>query len=444
MAEISDLELAVRALSAKAKPYTDLWRYYDGDHELKYSSSRLEQVFRNMDVKFTQNWCATVVDAALERINLKAFDVAGNEELTDRLNRIWADTEMTLDSEDAHTAALVAGEAYIIAWPNDDGAVEVFYNDPRMCHVFYDAENPRIKRFAAKWWVDELGERKYITLYYPDRLEYYVSTGKAEATTSAAGFQPTEEGQATNPYSVVPVFHLRRERRKSKSELANVIPLQDAINKLLADMLVSAEFSAFPQRYIISNVAMTGQLKNSPSEIWDLPGGVDGAQPTEVGELSATELGNYLQAIEQIAMSIGVISRTPKHYFFQTGAANISGDALIALEAPLNKKVETYIKRFQVVWQQVAEFILLAEGATADSTDITAIFDQPQTVQPLAQAQTREINVRSGIPLKWQMRQEGFTAAQLEELDADRLEEEQRTDTLGGMLLREFERGGTV
>ena len=51
---------------------------------------------------------------------------------------------------------------------------------------------------------------------------------------------------------------------EGQSEIAMVMSNQDAINKLLADMMVAAEFGAFRQRYIISQVD-PGSLKNAPN-----------------------------------------------------------------------------------------------------------------------------------------------------------------------------------
>jgi hypothetical protein len=76
----------------------------------------------------------------------------------------------------------------------------------------------------------------------------------------------TWESTEDNTFGVIPVFEL-----KSQGEIFKVITLQDAINKLFADMMASAEFGTLPQKYIISNADSTG-LKNSPNEIWSLLG----------------------------------------------------------------------------------------------------------------------------------------------------------------------------
>jgi hypothetical protein len=86
---LSDLERAFNALSGKQVAYSLLWDYYDGDHPLVYSTSRLRDVFKGINARFTQNWCAVVIDAMLDRINLLRFVVEGNEQATTLMNRTF-------------------------------------------------------------------------------------------------------------------------------------------------------------------------------------------------------------------------------------------------------------------------------------------------------------------------------------------------------------------
>lgn len=424
---MNDLQTAYEALSGKAGDYTQLWEYYDGEHPLTYSTARLRQVFRQEFVRFTQNWCGVIIDAAFERLNLARFQVAQNQAATDALNKLFMSTELILDSDDAHLAALVTGEAFVIVWRNDGdgnaGQVEAFYNDPRLCHVQYSADNPRVKDWAAKWWQGADGKYR-LTLYYPDRLEYYIATKDAKSIKSAKDFVPMEPPSAPNPFGIVPVFHLRRERRKVKPELdSGVISVQNAINKLFADMMVSAEFGAFRQRWIISN-ADTGNLKNAPWEIWSIPAGDGQGQQTQVGEFSETSLSLYLETMDSLAHSLAIVTRTPKHYFWSADMVP-SGEALIAMEAPLNKKVTRYIERFTPVWRKVGAFMLRLADIDVDEADIEPIFDRPETVQPRTQAEIRQLSVGSGMPLTTVVRtEEGWSEAQIEQMRQDRQAEQ--------------------
>lgn len=457
----TDLELAVVTLLIKKERYDRFYAYYDGHQPLVYSTERLREIFSNLDARFTQNWSAVVVDSVHERIQLQRITVAGNDVATKRLDELMSASELTLESDDAHLAAIVTGEAYVIVWKDEakEGETsepEAYFNDPRNVHLFYDAAKPRVKRFACKWWLGDDGYR-YLTLYYPDRLEYYrsdkqIGTGGdafVSAETYPKSFEQYDGGggwNVTNPYEEIPVFHFRRERRKIISELQNITEPQDAVNKLLADMMIAAEFGAFPQRYIIGRGGIS-KLKNSPSEIWDVPANEeDGGQPTSVGQFEPTRLENYLQAIDRWATAIAIISRTPKHYFHTQGG-DPSGEALIAMEAPLNKKAQKYIDRFTAPWSELARFMLKLDGTDVADNAIIPHFDRPETVQPYTQALIRKENTQAGIPLVWQLRQEGYTDEEIAQLQADQAEvQKQERETLAATMVerqRQFDQGNT-
>lgn len=417
----TDLELAFKTLRAKQDPYNALFQYYDGDQPLVYTAKRLQEIFKDLDAYFAENWCSVVVDSTRDRINLREIAVRGSAKV--RWNDIWNASEISLESDDVHEATLVAGEGYFIAWPDEEGVMQGYHNDPRLVHLFYYKSEPRKKKFAAKWWVDE-GERLSMTLYYADRLEYYRSRNKAKNVQEFTSLEPlAKTPTAENPYGEVPVFHFRMGQRKVKSDLKNVVPIQNGINKLLTDMMVTAEFGAFPQRYVISNATVNGKLKNAPGEIWDIPADDGIGQQTQAGQFTAADLENYLKGIDNMATAISSITRTPKHYFFSIGS-NLSGEALIAMEAPLNKKAQDRIDRFDPVWKQVTLFMLKASGETVKPEDITPMFDKPETVQPFTQAQTRLTNVNAGMPLETVLREEGKSQAFIDQMMRDKEKED--------------------
>lgn len=412
-----DVKRAFKALDSKKAGYTAYFDYYDGDQPVLYTANRLQQIFKGIDAVFTENWCAVVVDATKARINLSSITVPPS--VADLWQDIWDGSELQLESDDAHESCLVTGESFIVAWPDDDGVPQAYYNDPRLCHVFYSQANPRVKEFAAKWYAEPSGAVK-LTLYYPDKLEYYIAN---RAPSTYSSFEPDpEEPEALNPYGEIPVFHLRLAKRTVKSDLKSVIPIQNGINKLLADMMVAAEYGAFKQRYVISNSDTAGKLKNAPNEIWHVPAGDGMGQQSQIGQLEPTDLSNYLGAIDNLSLAVSSITQTPKHFFFNQGG-NVSGEALIAMEAPLNRKALDRIERFTPVWRDLTRFLLKIAGHTVGEFEIDPIFDQPATVQPLTSAQILQTYRSAGLPLITSARWAGRTAQEIEDLKADLIAE---------------------
>jgi len=438
MTMATDLEKAFKALNDKREGYSRFFAYYDGDQPVQYTAKRLEEIFKGLDAVFTENWCAVVIDSVKDRINLTGIETP--EIASETWARLWETSEIKLESDEAHEAALVTGEAFIVAWPDENGIVQAFYNDPRLCHVFYEEGNPRVKRMAAKWYVDA-DDNTRMTLYYPDRLEYYRATSK---TPSSANAFTADQESEINPYGEVPVFHLRLAKRTTKSDLKSVIPVQNGINKLLADMMVAAEYGAFKQRYIISNADNLGKLKNAPNENWLLPAGDGMGQQTQVGQLDATALKNYLDGIDNLSMGISSITRTPKHYFFSIGS-NLSGEALIAMEAPLNKKAQDRIDRFAPVWKDICRFMLKVSGVEVDPQAIRPVFDTPETIQPFTEAQTMQMYVSLGAPIRTAARWVGRTEAEIAQMELDIREAEasQQASLAQGLLeaQRRFDSG---
>lgn len=421
MATNTDLDLAIKQLTAKGSRYSQLWNYYDGAQPLIYNNEKLREIFHGLNARFTVNWCAVVIDSILDRMNIIGASVPKDKPATSRLADLWQSSGINQDIDTVHEELTVTGESFVIAWVNPvSEEIEAYHNDARLIHVEYDAENPRTQRFAAKWWKGE-DERYMLNLYYPDRLETYRADQKTQAVAGSApladgkGFTLQDEQQ--NPFNTIPVFHFRSNGRRPISQIINVIEPQDAINKLMADMMVSAEFGAYSQRYIISS-ATIGKMKNSPNIIWDLPAGGEGEQPTSVGQFDATDLGNYLAAIDKLAMAIGVITRTPKHYFYGQGG-DPSGEALIALEAPLNKKTQRLINTVTPTWQALSSFLLALDNQQVDPRLIFVNYDKPQTVQPRTQAEIRKLNREAGLPLNSILRDEGWDVADLAELEED-------------------------
>jgi len=412
----SDLTKCVEGLNAKQSKVSTLWDYYKGRHILRWALSRLEEVFQNQQVNFVQNWSAVVVESMLERIELARFDM-DEEAKTKKLSEMFTEKEGFLEAHAVHEEVLVVGEGFLVAGTGADGDVELYQTDAANMFAQYDPERPREMVFASKWWVVDDGVR--LNIYYPDRIDYYHKKGKQEAGTKVGskGWVPyvsdaTGDGSLTHDFPGIPVFHFRRDRKLSP-EILNVIPIQDAINKLLADMMVASEFAAFPQRWIISQAENDGKVPYGSYSTLEIPAGDGESQGSAAGSFPAADLGNFLKAVESKAHAIGIISRTPKHYFLAQGGTP-SGEALIAMEAPLVKKVNKVIANMIPTWRRVAQFLL-------ESTDdkVTPVFLEAATSLPVTVSGTRKTDVEAGIPLITTLKRAGWTEDEIEAMKAD-------------------------
>jgi len=436
----NDVEAAFLSIMAKNPVYNRYWLFYDGDHPKTFMTKRLMKLFKDIDVNFTENWCAVVVDSMLERINLNGFKVVDDEETTKLIEDVWNEVEFKFEVEEIHEMALVTGEGFLIVWGDKEGKIQAYANDSRHCHAFYYGDNPRVMRYAAKVW--QAGGRYFMTLYYPDRLEYYISKDEAKKTKKASGFIPIIkdgfENPSPNPFGKIPVFHFRTSRRIVKSELKSAIDSQNVINKSLNDMMASQEFQSAPQKYIISNAPM-GKLTISPDNIWNLSAGEDGGQNTQVGQFDAAKPDGFIMVMDRSANVISATTRTPKHYFFSNQGFP-SGEALYVMESPLNNKCQDRIDRFSPTWKKAVAFILNVlnpnDGDMVKASEIIPLYERPGTVQPKTIAEIRNLSVKSGLPLITLLRREGWSEVEINQFVSDKAEEElSRQNTLAAAVM---------
>src|SRR4051812_32012817 len=134
------------------------------------------------------------------------------------------------------------------------------------------------------------------------------------------------------------------------------MPIQNAINKLCTDMLVASEFGAFRQR-VLSGVEIprdpeTGrplgraEIVSAMSRLWAFE-----SSDAKVTDLPATDLSNFVRAVEMFKADLAAQTRTPPHYLLGQ-VVNASGDALKAAEAGLVSKCRRKIVIYSDPWEE--------------------------------------------------------------------------------------------
>lgn len=427
-----DLKTAFDSIKSKIKPYDELWSYFDGSPKLKYSTARLARAFNKSFVFFAENFAAVIINAVLDRLVLKGFD-ANNDSINAKIDEIFTKLNLNLDARDIHEALQVTGEAFLMV-DVVDGEIDVYFNDSRQCHMEYNPDRPKVKSFAAKEWIGGDG-KTYLNLYYKDRTEKYVS----DSGQSAGSFTLMES--VNNELGIIPVFHFRNSRRIIKGELdLSIISMLDAINKLFSDLMVAAEFETFKTKIFISQVD-PGDIKVGPDmKLW-LPANESGGEDTKVLELGGGNLENFLKPINEIANSLAIQTRTPKHFFLQDTGGNLSGEALVTMEAPLTKKVKSKQESYDPVWKEFASYLLLLNGINIDPNELTTIWLPAETVQPLTEAMILKTNRDAGIPVVTSAKRSGWSEDEISQLEADlQVEAKNKQETLATSLLN-FNRG---
>lgn len=369
-------------LDRDLRSFTRLDDYYEGKHRLAFATAKYRDAFGSMFSTFADNWCDLVVDSSVERLSVQGFrldDVVGDDEAW----RIWQSNQLDAESEIAHTEALVHGRAYVIVWPNDEDESTpiITVEHPKEVVVAHAAANRRRRLAALKRFTDDDGYRR-ATLYLPDAVFKFRSERPVKGSGGRTKYVPLElpdeDWPLENRLGIVPVIPLVNRRRMLNdgvSEIAKIIPVQDAINKTVADMLVASEYGAAPQRYAtgisVPKDPKTGQdmpdaFPNLISRLW-----TSKSKDTSFGQFPQTDLTIFVKAIEMLVQHVASQSRTPPHYFYLSGQFP-SGESIKSAETGLVAKVRRKQRHFGETWEEVIRLAFLATGDVARASVVRA------------------------------------------------------------------------
>lgn len=379
--------------------------YYAGDHKLQFASTKFREAFGTLFSEFSDNFCELVVDAVEERLNVEGFRMGTDAQADVDAWRIWQANGLDADSQIAHTEALIKGECAVIVspykseWPQDDAPL-ITVEDPMEVIVATSPHNRRQRIAALKRWIAD--DRVHATLFTSDALYKWQSKNKRSDWPSSWHTELTkieweprlvegEEWPLENPLGVVPVIPLvnkPRRRDGGQSEIASVIPIQNAVNKVVSDMLLAAEFGAFPQRYGINIEPEidkdTGQPKEpfkvSVDRLWLAPPPNNGEPETKFGQFTPTDLAPYVKAVEMLVQHVASITRTPPHYLLGQSGLIPSGESLKSTETGLVAKSRRKMRHFGESWEEVIRVAFKAMGdSRSEIVDSQTIWKDPES-----------------------------------------------------------------
>jgi hypothetical protein len=368
-------------LSARASDISRFEQYYEGRHRLAFATSQFRTAFGTQFRAFSDNFMQTVVDAVDERLEVEGFRIpvdtgdAGEDALAllkgdTEAWEIWQANQLDSTSQLIHTDALVDGVSYAIVGPGEEHPE--ITGESALQVICETAPGYHRRRLAAlKKWQDEDGFM-YATLFLPAAVYKYVSAQKVTSTVDQIRWTRRrvegEDWPLLNPIGIVPVVafcNRRRLVRDGMSEIAQLLPLQDGINKLFMDMLIASEYAGFPQRYATGIEAKEDPETHQQVDFLKLA--LDRFLHVEdpdakFGTLTAAELSNYTTAIAMAIQHLATRSSTPPHYFLANMGNFPSGEALKAAETGLVSKVRRRMKHFGEDWEEVIRLAFLMDG----------------------------------------------------------------------------------
>jgi hypothetical protein len=404
--QYSWIQWAERTLGERLEKYNTYEAYYEGDHPLVFATEKWEEAFGTVFEEFADNWCGVVVDAAAQRMEILGWE-SEDKAAAKAAEDMWDTKFIGLEAEEVHTQAFVKGDSYIMVWESDDDAndPELYYNDATEVQVHYDSRKKRRITRATKRWIDEDGTN-HLAVYFPDHTELYFIPSSTTAAQVAAGIVvplPTSiplgwqrDAIVENPYGVIPVFHFKNRGSGGThgiSEIKNVIPLQNGINKMLMDLMLGSEFDSFPQKWMAGGGHPKDGWKTGQNRLWAT------TDPNaRFGEFGQIDLEPIMKSVEMFVGHVAKITQTPMHYLRSSGDMP-SGEALKTAESGLVHKVTNRQQHWKMSWSQGMGMMLQINGLDP-SAPVFPVWKSAETRHDLEQAQVGQLKAILGIPLE--------------------------------------------
>jgi hypothetical protein len=364
------LQTLLQKLDEPAAKHAELERYYSGTQPLAFLSPEAKTALGDRFGRIASNLPRLAVTSLCERLRLTGF--TGVDIWDD-----WLRNDMDQESATALREALLLGSSYVLVWADRLGRPLVTVESAKQMACLRDPGTRRIT-YALKRWEDETST--HAVLYGPDEIIRY-RANQTGATTS--GFRLVET--LANPLGVPPVVRLLNSDRildEGVSEIEDLKPLVDGLNKTLADMMVTSEYVGRPRR-TATGIELTeapvldeeGEPTGETEAVNPFPEGnrmmISENHEAKFGQLDAADLAGYEAAVRVLLGQVMAVSALPAHYVGVLQDSVTSADALRAAEASLTARAEARQQQFGRSFEDVARLIVaVRDGVDPLNVDV--------------------------------------------------------------------------
>lgn len=432
---------------------------YRGDHNLQFASEDFSKFFQKRYEKFSDNWCGIVADAPHERLEITGVRLDGQEKGDQGLWDVWRRNDADALSDLAFLDAIIAKRSYALVWADAEGEPYITWEHPSQAIVTYDPET-RVRRAGAKVWADD--DFEYATLYLPNEVwKFQRNRLNLNSTTQSGlyvpslsgGWQLRAEGVIPNPLGVVPLVEFANRPRllgEPFSDISGTLSMQNAINLLWSYLFASADEATLGQRVIIGGEIPTIPVLNDDGEeVGQKP--IDLAKfsrgralwlenpETKIAQWQAAQMDVYTDVIEIAVGHIAAQTRTPSHYLLIGGTiANVSSDAMKALETGLVKRTQEKTQHFGRAARDVFELIALVQDDKAKATAVrggVVLWKDVENRSDAQRADALQKKAAIGYPLRYLLELDGLPPTEIERVME--MARAQATDPILQQLLKD-------
>lgn len=418
--------------------------YAEGEHPT-FLTERQEQFLglkaQDANYRYAHNLCGLIIQSLVERLSVTGFAATiqgADDETHISLCELWWDANLMDTQEDLiYEATLRDGQGFLIVdWDAQRMVPRWTWNerfDGTQGVRLYRDPNSNAVLFAAKRWqvynpIDTKDNgRTRVTLYFPDRVEKLISAIGSNAGIAGMGWEPYLDDGDTD--GIVPWTDGTGQPlgcaavpfdNPGGSEIAQVLSMQDMLNKSDLDLVAAADMAGFRILYATGATSAIG-ADGLPEEVTIAPGRLI-TLPDPQARLGAIEPvdPNLLIANSRYWMvAMAGVSRTPQYLLQPAGADQPSGESLRMQEVGLVHKAERRQKAFGDSWASVLQLSARlhnlnrpAEGVTVAPVEIewadAEAQEQPDVIEA-RNAATLQALVAAGVPLEIAAGRAGWT-----------------------------------
>ena len=439
----------LQALDGGAALRSTREQYLAGRQPMAYLAPEAREALGTRFGRMSTNLPRLAVNSLAERLRVTGFLVDGAPDA-----QLWADwmrSDLDQMAPVAHREALALGESFVIVWGDDAGNPRVTVESPAQVAVLRDPASREVVAAVKRWGLaDNKGTEA--VLFEADKITRMHS----DAIGATTGF--VTSAVIENPFGVVPVVPLRNTETllgAASSEIDDLAPLVDALNKLLADLMVSSEYTGRPRRWA-SGIELVeadvldadGNPTGQTAAVNPYPEGnrmmITESPEARFGQLDATDLAGYEAAVRVLQAQISAVSGLPPHYLGVHGDQPASADALRASEAALTARAEARQATFGRGWETVARLMVATRtGADPASVDVRVQWADPAT-RSIAQEADAVVKLYSAglLPASYALARLGYSDSEVAAIRQARRAE--ALDTAGTNLDALLSRGGAA
>lgn len=432
-------------------------RYHLGDQDV-HLDSRMQEFLdlHSGSNPFRLNICKTVVNALSDELTVVGFDTneaadaQGIKKQAKWATDVAAQNRMDALQGDVHLAAFRDRETFVIVdWDENNNRPRFTHNsrftdvaadgNGQGCWMVYENDDPnQPARCAVKQWTeihyDKSWQPEFITrrnVYYADRIEKWLYDGGWRHYIDAdVQVEVDEDGATPEAWPVpwvdndgkplgIPVIHFKN--KGLMPEAWDAIPMQDAVNKSLVDVLATSDMSAFSLLAALGFYPTTdGQApKADGSNLLSIkPGSWIGTTKSkndaDVKKIEGTDVTPAINALKDLIVLTAQITDTPVSRFVVSG--QVAGEGTLKeQEQPLKKKASDRRVIIGNGWEDCMVMArklenLYGDGGLDETVNFSTLWAHRETLDELKQK--KEL----GVPEETIWREMGYSEAQIAEM----------------------------